>query len=164
MNKVIRNIILGFLLAFLIIPNVKVNAASKYVSKKTITTTVDYSEEEGYNKKICIKSKNKNAVTKVSVKIVKMKGKAKYDPRTSQAEIKKIVLFGMSCDGGYGAMAYVSKKKFKTGAKIKLGEFLGSGYFELDKPYGVESVTYKFTFKTKKNKKTLKSVSIQDLY
>lgn len=42
MKKIVRNIVAAFLVVVLIVPNVKVDAASKYVSKKTITTTVDY--------------------------------------------------------------------------------------------------------------------------
>lgn len=163
MMKTVRNIMVAFLAMALLIPTVHVKAANKYVSKKTITTTVDYDEDRGCNKKICIKAKDKKTVTNISVKIVKMTGKADYDPTTSQKKDKMLALFDMASDDGIGCLAYPPKEKFKKGATFKLGVFMGNGYFSLDKPYGVKSVTYKFTFKSKGNKKTIKSVSVKDL-
>lgn len=162
MKRIVRNIVTVFLLVALIIPNVKADAASKYVSKKTITVTVNYDMNSGYNKNIYIKAK-KNTWTKVSVKIVKMTGKAKYHPNTSQAKYKKIFLFDVGDENGSGCLAGIPKNKFKKGATIKLDNVLGSGSFSLDKPYGVKSVTYKFTFTSEDNKKTIQSVSVKDI-
>lgn len=161
-KKNVKNIMVALLLVFLITPNVKVKAANKYFSKKTITTTVNYDMKDTNNKRIFIKAKNKKTLIKISVKIVKMTGKAQYEPHTSQAEYKMLSLFDMYCREGIGA-TNIPKKKFKKGATIKIEDFGGSGYFELDKPYGVKSVTYKLTFKTKNNKKEIKSVSIKDI-
>lgn len=49
-EKIVRKIVTVYLLIVLIIPSVQVDVASKYVSNKTITTTVDYDMNDDCNK------------------------------------------------------------------------------------------------------------------
>ena len=149
--KKFKNIIKIFAIAMVVmvssLVSMPVQASQKVVSKKTISISLN---EKTPMKGCWIKAKDSESSIVLSVKIKKLKGKAK--------EKTIPYLFDLMYEQGKGSLIYnLKSSKFTKGAKLPLSEskIIGDGRIYFEMPEGVESVTYEVTVKGEKNKKNI---------
>jgi hypothetical protein len=151
-KKLKKVIILVLLVAFCVSSISPVEAATKKVSKKTITVTLDKKHPVKY---YILKTASQKSKTNVSIEITKLKGK----PTAKKIEW----LFYVDDPGDLwegSMMSDVKSGEFKKG-KLSLNNstLKGAVLLEYNMPDGVSSVTYKVTFSNPDNKKTIKDVT-----